>query len=137
MTIFLSPNKIVKLTTTILSFRLTAFFLFLQLANFLFDNFLCQCSIDLTLVFFHQGSHDFAHIDGSLSLRFNGGLDPNSGLFFVGQTGQPLANQIEFGLFGCGSILDAHTDPEKVELRAVESCAARHVRTVRDLLATL
>jgi len=38
-------------------------------------------------------------------------------------------------LFGCGSILDAHTDHEKVELRAVEECAARHVRTVVELLA--
>jgi len=38
-------------------------------------------------------------------------------------------------LFGCGSILDAHTDHEKVEMRAVEQCAARHVQTVLELLA--
>ncbi|MCB9913625.1 MAG: M20/M25/M40 family metallo-hydrolase [Planctomycetes bacterium] len=38
-------------------------------------------------------------------------------------------------LYGPGSILDAHTDGEKVPLRALEEAAARHVRTVRDLLA--
>ena len=38
-------------------------------------------------------------------------------------------------LFGCGSILDAHTDHEKVAMRDVEECAARHVRTARELLA--
>ena len=43
--------------------------------------------------------------------------------------GQPL-------LFGCGSILDAHTDGEKLEKRALEACVERHVQTVRGLLAS-
>ena len=38
-------------------------------------------------------------------------------------------------LFGCGSILDAHTDHEKVAKRDLEACAARHVETVLELLA--
>ena len=42
--------------------------------------------------------------------------------------GQPL-------LFGCGSILDAHTDHEKVEKRELAECVDRHVRTVHELLA--
>ena len=42
--------------------------------------------------------------------------------------GEPL-------LFGCGSILDAHTDHEKVEKHEIAECVERHVRTVRELLA--
>ena len=38
-------------------------------------------------------------------------------------------------LFGAGDILDAHTDHEKVARRDLEACAARHERTVRELLA--
>ncbi len=40
-------------------------------------------------------------------------------------------------LFGAGSILDAHTDHEKVAHADLETCAARHERTVRELLASL
>ncbi|MFT7677913.1 MAG: acetylornithine deacetylase [Planctomycetota bacterium] len=39
-------------------------------------------------------------------------------------------------LFGAGAIMDAHTDHEKVGLSELEACAARHVRTARELLAT-
>ena len=42
--------------------------------------------------------------------------------------GEPL-------LFGAGDIRDAHTDHEKVGRAQIEACVARHVRTVRDLLA--
>lgn len=38
-------------------------------------------------------------------------------------------------LFGPGAILDAHTDGEKVGKRELADAVARHVRTVRDLLA--
>ncbi|MDA1266307.1 MAG: M20/M25/M40 family metallo-hydrolase [Planctomycetota bacterium] len=38
-------------------------------------------------------------------------------------------------LFGAGDILDAHTDHEKVGRKDLERCAARHVRTVTELLA--
>ena len=38
-------------------------------------------------------------------------------------------------LFGCGSILDAHTDHEKVGLGELEACVERHIRCVRELLA--
>jgi len=37
-------------------------------------------------------------------------------------------------LYGCGSILDAHTDDEKLELASLERCVERHVRTVSELL---
>lgn len=39
-------------------------------------------------------------------------------------------------LYGAGSILDAHTDHECVRRTDLERCAARHVQTVRQLLAT-
>ncbi|MCP3919870.1 MAG: M20/M25/M40 family metallo-hydrolase [bacterium] len=42
--------------------------------------------------------------------------------------GQPL-------LYGAGSILDAHTDHEKVSKRDLALCVERHVRTVHELLA--
>ncbi|MFT4539446.1 MAG: acetylornithine deacetylase [Planctomycetota bacterium] len=42
--------------------------------------------------------------------------------------GQPL-------LYGCGSILDAHTDHEKLETEELAVCIDRHVRTVQELLA--
>ena len=38
-------------------------------------------------------------------------------------------------LFGAGSILDAHTDHEKVAKQDLIECSLRHERTVRDLLA--
>lgn len=38
-------------------------------------------------------------------------------------------------LQGCGSILDAHTDHEKLSVRELEACVERHVRTVEGLLA--
>jgi acetylornithine deacetylase len=38
-------------------------------------------------------------------------------------------------LFGPGSILDAHTDHEKVSKRGLAACVERHVTTVRGLLA--
>lgn len=38
-------------------------------------------------------------------------------------------------LYGPGSILDAHTDHEKVNTRDLELAAARHVRTAEELLA--
>jgi len=38
-------------------------------------------------------------------------------------------------LFGCGSILDAHTDHEKLSKVELERCVERHVRTARGLLA--
>ncbi len=38
-------------------------------------------------------------------------------------------------LFGCGSILDAHTAGETVGKRELEQCVQRHLRTVRELLA--
>lgn len=38
-------------------------------------------------------------------------------------------------LYGPGSILDAHTEHEKVRKQDVEEAAARHVRTARELLA--
>ncbi|MEZ6004927.1 MAG: M20/M25/M40 family metallo-hydrolase [Planctomycetota bacterium] len=37
-------------------------------------------------------------------------------------------------LFGAGSILDAHTDHEKIGRRELEQCVARHVATARALL---
>jgi len=38
-------------------------------------------------------------------------------------------------LFGAGSILDAHTDHERVRKSDLAACAARHERTARELLA--
>ena len=39
-------------------------------------------------------------------------------------------------LFGAGSILDAHTDHERVGKRELVDCVLRHERTVRELLGT-
>lgn len=47
---------------------------------------------------------------------------------FLGSWGTPL-------LCGPGSILDAHTDDEKVSVRELEEAVARHVETVEGLLA--
>ena len=38
-------------------------------------------------------------------------------------------------LYGAGSILDAHTDHEKVSKKDLVACVDRHVRTARELLA--
>jgi acetylornithine deacetylase len=40
-------------------------------------------------------------------------------------------------LFGCGSILDAHTDHERVAKSDLLACVERHVRTARELLTTV
>lgn len=48
---------------------------------------------------------------------------------YLSRWGQPL-------LYGAGSILDAHTDHEKVGKRELEECAATWTRTALQLLAT-
>lgn len=44
----------------------------------------------------------------------------------LGRFGTPV-------LFGCGAILDAHTEGEKVGFGELEACAARHVRLFEEL----
>jgi acetylornithine deacetylase len=82
--------------------------------------------VDLEAAFKCYGPVEFHVPEGEVGVPAAFGTDAPH----MPRWGRPL-------LFGCGSILDAHTDHERVAKSDLLACVERHVRTARELLTTV